>query len=263
MKRIICLFIATHILIGCVSSGRAGHKRIPSQDYYDSAIDVLIIDDRGNRFATYPVTSSSRLQKAYLEADEGQHYSIEIINRSDERIGIVIAVDGRNIITGKRSKLRSKERMYILDPHQRELFGGWRSGKNRINRFYFTDAGNSYSASFNDFSAMGVIGVSAFREYRSRDYRTYDNSKRRNYKSRQHSAQDSAGTGWGESEYSPSHKIEFHPEKKPFSTHLLKYEWHETLCEKRILDCDQSPRSRRNRMWDDDDRYAPPPRRRY
>ena len=263
MKRIILLIIATNILFGCVSNGRAGHQRIPDRDYYQPVVDVFVINDRGRRFSVYPVKTGSQLQKSYIEAREGEHYSVEVINRSDQRIGVVIAVDGRNIISGKYSKLRSKERMYILDPQSRETFSGWRSGKNRINRFYFTEAGNSYSASFGDYSAMGVIGVAAFREYRVAEYQTDRNSKRRQYQSRPNVARESAGTGWGESEYSPSHKVKFRAEKKPFFRNLIKYEWHESLCEKRILDCYQSQPYRNNRMWDDDDRYAPPPGRRY
>ncbi len=265
MKQFILLIIISNLLTGCVSNGHAGHQRRPPQDRraYQPSLDVVVIDDRGNQLSTYPVQSRSPLQKAYVEANEGQHYSIEVINRSDERIGVVIAVDGRNIISGKYSKLRSKERMYILNPHERESFSGWRSGKNRINRFYFTDAGNSYSASFNDDSAMGVIGVAAFREYRSQDYRRGNNSKRHTYQSNPGSSRNEAGTGWGEREYSPSHRVEFRAERKPFTKHLVKYEWHDVLCRKRIIDCYQAPRSRNNRLWDDDDRYAPPPNRRY
>ncbi|MEE9425389.1 MAG: hypothetical protein V3V18_10500 [Methylococcales bacterium] len=155
--------------------------------------------------------------------------------------------------------------MYILGPYQRQSFSGWRSGRDRINRFYFTDAGNAYSASFGDFSAMGVISVAAFREYSYADYRSNDRyySNKRSSRSRPYSSRESAGTGWGESEYSPSHKTEFHAEKSPFSTNLIKYEWRETLCEKRIIDCYQSPSTPHNRMWDDDAEYAHPPGRRF
>lgn len=266
MRTVILLVVATIILMGCASNGRAGHRypRSPGPSHYQQQnIDVFIVNDRGHRFSSYPVQSPPQVQKAYIEAHKREAYSIEVINRSDQRVGVVIAVDGRNIISGKYSKLRSKERMYILNPHQRQSFSGWRSGRNRVNRFYFTDAGNSYSASFNDYSAMGVISVAAFREHRYPDYQTNDRSKQRTYNSKRHSSPESAGTGWGESEYSPSHKIEFRAEKRPMSTHLIKYEWQQTLCEKRIIDCHRPPYHRDNRMWDEDDGYAPYPGRRF
>ncbi|HFD12651.1 MAG TPA: hypothetical protein ENJ32_09310 [Crenotrichaceae bacterium] len=263
MKQLMVLMVVVSILGGCVTRSQAGHQRIPSNDYSRPAVDVFIVNDRGQRLSAYPVRSSSRLEKEYIEAQEGQPYSINIINRSNERIGVVIAVDGRNIISGKYSKLRSKERLYILDPHQRQSFSGWRSGKNRIKRFYFTDAGQSYAASFNDYSALGVIAVAAFREQRYPEYRSRKKPKRYTYQSKPHSSRESAATGWGRSEYSPSQKVEFHAQKKPFNKHLIKYEWREALCERHILDCYRSPHSRQNRMWDDDDRYAPPPGRRF
>ena len=263
MKRITLLLIVAELVLGCVSSGRASRQRAPDQGYYPQSVDIFVTDDRGSRLPFYPVKTSSYLNKAYLEAREGQHYSIEVINRSGERIGVVIAVDGRNIISGKYSKLRSKERMYILEPHQREVFNGWRSARNRINRFYFTDAGNAYSASFNDYSAMGVIAVAAFRDYYTPEYKSKQRSKRHTYKYGPQPGRESAGTGWGQSEYSPSHQVEFHAENKPFYRHFLKYEWRESLCEKRILDCYKSPPYRHNRMWDEDDGYAPTPGRRY
>ena len=200
MKKTSLFIILLIFISGCVSSGRAGHQRVPDQGYYQPDLEVFIIDDRGGRFPFYPVDRSPALEKAYIEAHEGEHYSIEVINRSDQRIGVVIAVDGRNIVSGKYSKLRHKEDMYVLEPNERELFDGWRSARDRINRFYFTDAGNSYSASFNDYSAMGVIAVAAFQERLPKGYRNkQDVRKRRNYSTGPQSAQESAGTGWGHS----------------------------------------------------------------
>lgn len=265
MKNIIFLGMIINILIGCVANGQAGYPRTSDHRNYQAGVDVLIVDDRGQRFTSYPLQTSFHLQKSYIEAHKNQRYSIEIINRSNERVGVVIAVDGRNIISGKYSRLRSKERMYILDPYQRQSFSGWRSGRDRINRFYFTDPGNAYSASFGDFSAMGVIGVTTFREYSYADNHSNDQyySNKRKSRSKQHSSRKSVGTGWGESVYSPSHKTEFHAEKRPFSTSLIKYEWRETLCEKRIVDCYRPPFTPHNRMWDDDAEYAPAPWRRF
>jgi hypothetical protein len=265
MKTVMLLVVAMTILMGCVSNGRAGHRnpRSPRQSQYQQPnIEVFVVNDRGHHFENYPIQSAAQVKKTYIQARERQAYSIEVVNHSNERVGVVVAVDGRNIISGKYSKLRSKERLYILNPHQRETFSGWRSGRNRVNRFYFTDPGNAYSASFGDFSAMGVIAVAAFREYQRLGYRSNERSKQRTYNSRRHSSPDSAGTGWGEPEYSPSHKVEFRAEHRPFSTNLIKYEWQQTLCEKRIINCDRN-RSRDNRMWDEDDDYAPYPQRRF
>ena len=101
----------------------------------------------------------------YLEAVKGQRYSIQVTNKSDRRIGIVIAVDGRNIIDGKKSDLRRNERMYIIGPYGTNTFEGWRTGMDRTNRFYFTEQSDSYAEKvFADASAMGTIALAVYRE---------------------------------------------------------------------------------------------------
>ena len=72
-------------------------------------VEVEVINDRGRPFPQYPLSRGGgpTVYKAHLEAVEDQQYSIRVRNRSDQRIGVVIAVDGRNIISGDRSNLRS------------------------------------------------------------------------------------------------------------------------------------------------------------
>jgi hypothetical protein len=67
--------------------------------------------------------------RAYLEARREARYRIRVHNRSGGRVGVVIAVDGRNIISGARSELARGEPMYILDPRESESCEGWRAGE--------------------------------------------------------------------------------------------------------------------------------------
>ncbi|MEI2645624.1 MAG: hypothetical protein V9G64_07255 [Candidatus Competibacter sp.] len=239
-------------------------------------VEVEVIGDHGGALAEYPLRRDERpgVYKAYLEAKRGQKYSIRLRNRTDRRIGVVVAVDGRNIVSGARSELQPDERMYVLGPYQQETYEGWRTGKNRINRFYFTDAGDSYAGSWGDYSAMGVIAVAAFREVAPRWEREGDR-----YGTQRGSAPPTAesapsagaarknpepGTGYGETEWSPSRQVEFTPERRPFSQFFIKYAWRDTLCRQGVIDCAQTDRRPpRNRFWDErDDRFAPPPPRR-
>jgi hypothetical protein len=232
----------------------------PAQEQL-SMDDVLIqaIDDRGRRFNQYPLRSKGRNYRAYLEAYPDANYGLKIRNRSDQTIGLVIAVDGRNIISGKRSELRRNERMYILGPREEAVYNGWRSGRDRVNRFYFTDEGGSYAAAWNDHSAMGVIAVAAFQEKIPLRYKEERQTSRAR-KSAPGAAQDSAGTGYGEEEYSPSTQVEFTPQEQAFAQYFIKYEWRETLCQKSVVRCRKESG---NRFWkDDDDGFAAPPPRR-
>ena len=110
-------------------------------------VDVRVLSDSGEvfpKYRTYPRCPQEG-KFFYMEAVKGQRYSIQVTNKSDRRIGIVIAVDGRNIVDGKKSDLKRNERMYIVGPHESNTFEGWRTGMDRTNRFYFTEQSNSYA----------------------------------------------------------------------------------------------------------------------
>jgi hypothetical protein len=222
-------------------------------------VDIEILDDRGHEFRQFPLVESRgrRTERAYLEAERGAGYSIRVRNRTKHRIGLVIAVDGRNIISGKKSYLDSDERKYVLRPHESAEYDGWRTGKHKVNRFYFTDAGDSYADAFRDRSAMGVIAVAVFRE-KERHPRRFDDIQAYDGPETRHGAPKKAqpGTGFGETEWSPSRQVRFEPEHRPMAEYFFKYEWRSTLCRKGIIECRRHDRG--NRFWPDDG-FAPPP----
>ena len=222
-------------------------------------VSVDIVDERGRVFQQIPVRGKKDTYRAYLEAVQNVNYGIRIRNGSEHRIALVIAVDGRNIISGQRSELQPNERMYIVGPRQEQVFQGWRTGQNRINRFYFTDTGDSYAAAWQDHSAMGVIAVAAFQEKVS--VRPQSQISRSEQRARPSAKSKQAGTGFGDEAYSPSRKVEFEPLKEPFGRYFVKYEWRDTLCRENIIKCQtEQPNKPENRFWDDkDDGFAPPP----
>lgn len=227
------------------------------------SVGVEVADDDGHTFPTYPVDSHDGSWRAYLQAERDVRYGIRIRNNTDRRIGLVIAVDGRNIISGEKSYLRNTERMYILAPYAEETYDGWRTGRDEIHRFYFTNEGDSYAEAWGDGSAMGVIAVAVYAEQMQEIRRL--SPKEFSLRAPLNSAAESdeaAGTGFGEREHSSSVQVEFKPEGRPLEQHFYKYEWRETLCRKNIISCRPEPREHENRMWDDDS-YAPyPPERR-
>ena len=76
---------------------------------------------------------------------------------------------------------------------------------------------------------------------------------------RSEQALESAGTGYGRDEYSPSQIVAFEPEKWATETIYLKYEWRSTLCKLGVVECAKLPRRPPNRFWDNDGYAAPPP----
>ena len=149
------------LFLGSIGDGWAGPT--------GSAVDVQIRSDSGRILPLYPVATPSAKRRVYVEAVKGDHYSILVRNLLNRRVGVVVAVDGRNIISGKKSWLRNDERMYILEPYGQGEFKGWRTNLDSINRFYFTDVADSYAAAFHDESAMGVIAVAVYPEVQRQD----------------------------------------------------------------------------------------------
>ncbi|MGB5216705.1 MAG: hypothetical protein WBN66_00265 [Smithella sp.] len=241
-------------------------------DTIGDAVDVSVITDNGWALPFYPVQSHHHLKKVYAEAYKGDHYRIIVRNKLNRRVGVVIAVDGRNIVSGQKSWLKNMERMYIIDAYSSNEFSGWRTRQDKINRFYFTDAPDSYAAAFGDKSAMGIIAVAVYPEIQryeppikysypvperkmkneARDMAAAPSAKG------QSRALESAGTGYGYEEYSPSYRVEFEPEKKAVESILIKYEWRETLCKLHIINCGRPHEHSVNRIWENDG-YAPPP----
>lgn len=231
------------------------------------AVEVRIISDNGSELPFYPVAASLPSRKVYAEAIRGNHYAIAVRNRMDRRVGVVVAVDGRNIISGKKSRLRDNERMYIIEPYGEGEFKGWRTGDDRINRFYFTSVDDSYAAAFYDESAMGVIAVAVYPEVRRREgpaeismarpampSAAGKSEAKRTFEAKE----DNAGTGFGREEYSAVLVVAFEPEHTALEKIYIRYEWRNTLCRKGVIACEKPLPRPYNRMWTDDG-YAPQP----
>ncbi len=246
------------------------HHSTPAPSYSSyreqGPISIDVVDDNGRSFAKYPHRDGYRVYRAFLEAKKGQRYKLRVRNRTGKRIAVVIAVDGRNIISGKKSHLRNTERMYVLAPYQTGFYSGWRTGQNKVNRFYFTSAGSSYAAAWGDRSAMGVIAAAVYAEQPRYNTPNYLNKTAPAPRAKRRSVMaEEAGTGYGREEYSASVRVNFLPRATPSGKYFYKYEWRETLCERRIIHCDpygyrQNPA---NRFWpygkNGNGGYAPPP----
>lgn len=238
----------------------------------NGSVEVDIVSESGETLPSIPyrnVESGGTMKvKKYLEAKKGCRYDIVVRNNSSDRIGIVVAVDGRNVINGRKSYLGSDEEMYLVGPYGYARLNGWRTDKNTVHQFYFTSPGDSYSLrTFNDSSAMGVIAVAAFREKESYAYLnerlpqnapappSSERAASGSVAEKKKALSDEAGTGFGDERYSPTVRVEFKPQHTAFNKTLIKYEWRDTLCRKGIMECGGREE---NRLWDEG-RYAPFP----
>jgi hypothetical protein len=118
----------------------------------------------GRPASLYPATDAS--ERYYLEARSGSRYAVTLCNRSGERLGVVLSVDGLNAISGGRDS-SSPGRMYVLDPWQSTSVQGWRTSLQDVRQFTFVDERRSYAARTGQANEkMGWIEVAVYRERR-------------------------------------------------------------------------------------------------
>lgn len=232
---------------------------------------IEITGPEGRVFREIPVTARDGSMRSYLEAERGARYEIRVRNPSGERLGLVIAIDGRNIINGRKSDLARSEPMYVLDAWDTQSYAGWRANLDEINEFYFTDWSDSYAEAFGDRSARGVIAVAVYREvpppprvsqrYEEEDARASApaaDAAGAPPRAANRAMEKSAGTGYGDRRVDRAVDVEFVAQSHADSRHFIKYEWRDTLCRKKVIDCGEP-----NRFWDESKLgFAPPPPRR-
>jgi hypothetical protein len=225
----------------------------------------------------------------YLEARRGCGYSVALANRTGERIGVVLTVDGLNAISGERDTGRG--RMYVLDPWQRTTVQGWRTSLQEVRRFTFVDERASYAARAGKANEkMGWIEVAAYRERRAFVESTpkletpprpvpldQEGAEARGEAARDQGASSAEapaasklqgdtraraypGTGWGPRAHDPVVLVHFDPEPRPAQSVTLRYEYRPALVALGVLPRRVPPS--RDRLWERDQAqpgFAQPP----
>lgn len=252
----------------------------------------ITVEVDGREARLYPAPDGSG--RYYLEARAGSRYSVALANRSGERLGVVLTVDGLNAISGARDTGRG--RMYVLDPWQSTSVQGWRTSLQEVRQFTFVDERRSYAARTGQANEkMGWIEVAVYRERRpyvqatpyaepwrgrpdaepaKRDQapaapeaRTARDeagaaSSESDAKLEQGSnrARSYPGTGWGDRAHDPVMLVSFDPQPDPSERLTLRYEYRSTLVALGVL----PPRvSARDRLWQREHAepgFAQPPR---
>ena len=225
----------------------------------------------------YPAPDGSG--RYYIEARKGCRYSVALANRTGERVGVVLTVDGLNAISGEREAGRG--RMYVLDPWQSTTVQGWRTSLQEVRQFTFVDERASYAArSAKANEKMGWIEIAAYRERRAfvrsaprREWpprpapvESEGDQAGRSAAPAAEAARDSAeaaapkqrgdaqaraypGTGWGDRAHDPVVLVSFDPESEPSERVTLRYEYRPALVALGVLPRRVPPR---DRLWERD-----------
>ena len=152
------------LMLAVMAAAPAGAER---RSPYELTADGRLVDVQvvvgGDATPLY--FPAGRHDRRYFQAFRGRNYSLAVTNNSGRRIGVLIAVDGLNVVNGERSRLAAGEAMYVLDPWERTVIRGWRSSLNDVRKFVFVDEERSYAERTGQANGdMGWIRVLAFKE---------------------------------------------------------------------------------------------------
>lgn len=121
-------------------------------------VDVTVTDVNSGR----DLTVYTHKGRYYIPGVPGRRYSVDLENRTGERLLVVLSVDGVNVITGETAS--PEQSGYVLEPWAHTEIQGWRKSLSESAEFYFTELPDSYAARTSRPGNVGVIGVAVFRE---------------------------------------------------------------------------------------------------
>ena len=127
------------------------------------ALVGVSVEVDGARAPLFP--SPDGANRFYLEARPRASYAVKLANRTGERLGVLLTVDGLNAISGERDA--APGRMYVLGPWEQMTVGGWRTSLADVRRFTFVDERASYAVRSGKANGrIGWIEVAVYREQR-------------------------------------------------------------------------------------------------
>lgn len=217
-------------------------------------VDIDLLDrDSGQWLPEY--THRGRI---WVPGEPGHRYAVRLTNTSNERVLVVLSVDGVNAVSGQTAA--PSQAGYVLAPWQSTEIAGWRKSLDDVAQFYFTDLPDSYAARTGRPDNVGVIGIAVFREQQRYYYPTpsapvYDERSARDDSARNQAgaraesktsgapsaaaresetaadsayggiAQQRIGTGHGQREWAPVSRTEFvRASRSPAQVTQLRYD---------------------------------------
>ena len=94
---------------------------------------------------------------------DGERYDIVVKNQTEQRIEVVLTVDGLDVLDGKKGT--TKKRGYIVDADSELVVDGFRTSDAAVAAFRFGPVPESYvSLKKRGVENVGVIGIAVFQE---------------------------------------------------------------------------------------------------
>lgn len=186
----------------------------------------------------------SQGSQAFVAGSYGSAYQIRVTNRSGRRIEAVVAVDGRDVVTGQPVRPR-QHRGYIIAPYGSTSIDGFRSSTASVAAFRFATIPQSYAWRTGTSWGIGTIRVWVFEE-RRRMVRRHPpmlpngapsaSARRGGRDMAAESAPQAMGTQYGEQRWSPvSYTTFVRSSSRPQRTLGIRYNSYEMLAAAGII----------------------------
>lgn len=273
--------------VACLGAAAPAHA-VPSTFNADGRLVDVGVRVEGHRAPLFFKPGDH--SRVYFEAFQGENYSVVLRNNTGRRIGVLVAVDGLNVVTGEKSRLHPGESMYVLNPWGTTEISGWRTSLSQIRKFVFVDEDRSYAMRTGQANGdLGWIRVLAFEEQRPWNDITpqlrHDGREESGERERRGTAPQAApeeaprsaaprdadrssqkayggqesvpGTGWGDKGWDPVRRVDFIAERRATDHIVLRYEYASGLRALGIFP------PRRGRVWERDSGhlgFAKPPK---
>ncbi|MEB3754488.1 hypothetical protein I2F62_09100 [Acinetobacter sp. MD2(2019)] len=120
-------------------------------------IRFSVRDDENKPLPIYRTGSSY-----FVQAEEGQRYSLKYKNKTNQLFEIVASVDGLDVITGAAASANAEG--YVLRPHEELVIEGFRKSESAVAAFIFSQPEASYANhnSSGSIDNTGVIGTAIY-----------------------------------------------------------------------------------------------------
>ncbi len=207
----------------------AGNSSAQIFNNYDD-VEIEIISNQRGSLGTFSSSGKrGEIENHHVISRHNEPYRLRITNYGNKRVGVVLAVDGRNILSGRPSGLEFKEYMSILEPNQTKYYAGWNMGRHQISRFVFNNMDNSYAGRREVHTGIGIISLAVFNEQYTGRRDKYGYWKNNNGSGKSH-----------------GREVRFVPEKRATAKKFIRYESRNSLCQKGIIQC--RPKKQQNHL---------------
>ena len=98
----------------------------------------------------------------YVAGNKDQRYQVRVKNRTNQRLCLVVTVDGRNVNNGEKGSWDGSG--FVLEAHQEWTFKGWRQSNDSVAAFRLGAKEDGYSSQKGTPQNTGVVGVAVFEE---------------------------------------------------------------------------------------------------